>query len=226
MGSNNNAGTGATLQLTPSMGAPGDSIVCTVDVADGYGGSAVDTATATISNTDPVISDVNINYSGDLTSTTSLTCDYTATDADNQTLAPAYAWTNLSTNTAFTSTASTLQLTPSSIYYWCPETIGNWYEAQEHCEAAEMNLITINSPQENTEVRNLVEQTNGSGKHFYIGLNDIGNSGNYTWVDGSTVSYTNWTSTEPDGNGDCGYTRPNLEWWDGNCYNPVSFVCE
>ena len=115
VGSNNNAGTGSTLQLTPSLGNPGDGIVCTVDVADGYGGSAVDTATTVITNTDPVISDVSINYSGDLTSTTQLTCAYTATDADNQTLTPSYTWTNLSTNTQFASTASTLQLTPSIV---------------------------------------------------------------------------------------------------------------
>ena len=115
VGSNNNAGTAATLQLTPSMGNPGNGIVCTVDVADGYGGSAVDVAIAVIANTDPVISDVTINYSGDLTSTTSLTCNYNGTDADNQTLTPSYTWTNLSTNTQFSSTASILQLTPSTV---------------------------------------------------------------------------------------------------------------
>lgn len=115
VGSNNNAGTGNSLQITPSMGAPGDSIVCTVDVVDGYGGSDVDVATASITNTDPVLSDVSITYTGTLTSTSQLTCEYTATDADNQTLTQSFTWTNLSTNTQFASTASTLQMTPSTV---------------------------------------------------------------------------------------------------------------
>ena len=110
-----NTYTGDSLQLDSTMSAPGDSITCTVDVADGYGGTATDTASVTVTNTDPVISDVTIGYSGDLTSTTQLTCNYSATDADNQTLTPAYTWTNLSTNTQFASTASTLQLTPSIV---------------------------------------------------------------------------------------------------------------
>ena len=110
-----NTYTGDSLQLDSTMSAPGDSITCTVDVADGYGGTATDTASVTVTNTDPVISDVTIGYSGDLTSTTQLACNYSATDADNQTLTPAYTWTNLSTNTQFASTASTLQLTPSIV---------------------------------------------------------------------------------------------------------------
>ena len=110
-----NTYTGDSLQLNSTMSAPGDSITCTVDVVDGFGGTATDTASVTVTNTDPVISDVTIGYSGDLTSTTLLTCNYTATDADNQTVTPTYTWTNLSTNTQFASTASTLQLNPTTV---------------------------------------------------------------------------------------------------------------
>lgn len=110
-----NSYTGASLQLDSTMVTPGDTITCTVDVTDGYGGTATDTTTVNANNTNPVISDVSITYTGDLTSTTQLTCAYIATDADNQTLTPTYTWTNLSTNTQFASTASTLQLTPSTV---------------------------------------------------------------------------------------------------------------
>ena len=90
-----NTYTGTLFSWTQRCQRQGDSITCTADVTDGYGGTATDTASVTVTNTDPVISDVTIGYSGDLTSTTLLTCNYTATDADNQTLTPAYTWTNL-----------------------------------------------------------------------------------------------------------------------------------
>ena len=76
-----NTYTGDSLQLDSTMVNPGDTITCTADVVDGYNGSATDTVSVSADNTNPVISDVSITYSGDLTSkVTLLTCTYNATD--------------------------------------------------------------------------------------------------------------------------------------------------
>ena len=107
--------TGSSLSLTPSMVSPNDIITCTAEVTDGYGGTAVDSATVSVGNTAPVISSVNINYTGTLTSTSLLSCSYIATDADQEPLTPSYVWTNLSTNTVLASASSSLQLSPSVI---------------------------------------------------------------------------------------------------------------
>ena len=82
------AGNGSTLS---SGFTGGDLVVCTVTVSDGAD-SASDSASTIIDNTDPVLASVEIHpvgaRAGDL-----LTCTYSATDVDGDTLTPTYAWT-------------------------------------------------------------------------------------------------------------------------------------
>ena len=77
-------------------------------------GLTVTSGSLTITNTDPVLASVSITYSGDMTSTSELTCGYSASDTDGDSLTPSYVWTNVTDGSTFASTASTLQLTAAT----------------------------------------------------------------------------------------------------------------
>ena len=92
-----------------------DQVYVVVTPNDGVADGATATSTSlTIANTDPVLATVTLSYSGNLTSTSLLTCEHTASDTDGDGLTPSYVWTNMTTGAAFASTASTLQLTAAT----------------------------------------------------------------------------------------------------------------
>ena len=72
--------TGATYTLT-AADTPGTVVTCTVTATDDHGGSAVDTASATVLNTEPELFDVTVSPSAGRVGDT-LTCTAAATDAD------------------------------------------------------------------------------------------------------------------------------------------------
>ncbi|HCH63640.1 MAG TPA: hypothetical protein DFR83_12610, partial [Deltaproteobacteria bacterium] len=72
--------------------ASDDLITCTATATDIDGGSASDTATATVVNTDPVLSTVTISPSSANNDDT-LSCSATATDADGGAPVVSYTWT-------------------------------------------------------------------------------------------------------------------------------------
>jgi hypothetical protein len=92
--------TGTTYAVTDADD-PGDAITCTVTADDGDGGSASASASASVDNTDPVLSGVSVSPStaqvGDV-----LTCSATATDADGGTPSLSYAWSGGSTGSTYT----------------------------------------------------------------------------------------------------------------------------
>ncbi|MEC8425395.1 MAG: hypothetical protein VX000_16535, partial [Myxococcota bacterium] len=92
--------TGATYTVT-SSDAPGGSITCTATADDGDGGTDSASVSATVANTDPVLSGVGVTPStgrvGDV-----LTCSATATDADAGTPTITYSWTGGATGATYT----------------------------------------------------------------------------------------------------------------------------
>ena len=93
-------GSGASVTLSAQSIQPGESVVCTASVTDGYGASDSASASLVVENSVPVIASVTITpanpYNDD-----SLNCAASASDADGQTLttsvsgstpAPARAW--------------------------------------------------------------------------------------------------------------------------------------
>ena len=110
-----NSYSGSSLALNSSIVSPSDTVTCTVSATDSYGATATDSASVSLNNTAPVISNVNISYTGSLNSSSLLTCNYTASDADGDPLTASYAWTNLSSSTILSSTSDTLQLSPSMV---------------------------------------------------------------------------------------------------------------
>jgi hypothetical protein len=56
------------------------------------------------------------------------------------------------------------------------------------------NLVTINNLAEGT----WLQQTFGAGTIYWIGFTDRQNEGNWQWVSGEPVTYTDWSSGQPD----------------------------
>ncbi|HIF07143.1 MAG TPA: lectin, partial [Gemmatimonadetes bacterium] len=64
-----------------------------------------------------------------------------------------------------------------------------------------------------------------------MGFNDRSSEGTWVWSDGSSVSYTNWHSSEPNDSGgeDCGQMNryhPTETWNDEPCSVSFNYICE
>ena len=71
----------------------------------------------------------------------------------------------------------------------------NWLDAQSSCAIWGGDLTSITTERENNYLNTLITSSVGN---CWIGLNDRDVEGMYTWIDGTAVSYTNWTSTPSD----------------------------
>ena len=98
--------------------------------------------------------------------------------------------------------------------------IVTWQEAQAEAEALGGNLVSINDAAEEAWLRNNF----GIDEGFWIGLNDIENEGDFQWVSGQPVTYTNWAPGEPNNfNGvqDFGWMNFLGDKWDDNSPDAV-----
>ncbi|XP_072021239.1 macrophage mannose receptor 1-like [Amphiura filiformis] len=108
-----------------------------------------------------------------------------------------------------------------------------WTDAKHYCEAQAGYLITIMGDAENQFVAVQLPELRGAGNtQIYIGMSDSQIDGNFQWVHGAGVGYTNWNDHQPTdmkGQADCGviYTGDLSARWDtANCFNPTGFICK
>lgn len=96
-----------------------------------------------------------------------------------------------------------------------------WQAAADFCTGMSMHLVTISSTEENALVR-------PSSGFRWIGLEDTGSEGSFTWVTGEPLTFTNWNGGEPNGGGDenCGGMLNNGRWNDFQCSDAWPLVCE
>lgn len=91
-----------------------------------------------------------------------------------------------------------------------------WEEAQTAAQAVGGNLVTINTAAEETWLK----QTFGGTEGFWIGITDRRVEGQFEWVNGEAVTYTNWAPGEPNnsgGNQDYGWMNFSAtRQWDDN----------
>ena len=66
------------------------------------------------------------------------------------------------------------------------------------------------------------------GSSFWLGGRDVDTEGDWIWSDGSSMSWTDWGGTEPNG----GTSEDCLAWWgegrywfDAKCEGQRYFVC-
>jgi hypothetical protein len=92
---------------------PGDVITCTATATDTDSGSASDSASATVDNTDPELSAVTISPTS-ANNDDELECSATATDADGGTPAVTYAWSGSVAGSLGTGSTLDLSLTAAA----------------------------------------------------------------------------------------------------------------
>ena len=93
--------------------------------------------------------------------------------------------------------------------YLLTDSTMTWTDAQAYAESIGGNLVTINDALE----ERWLQQTFGNTEELWIGLTDKNVEGQFEWISGEAVTYTNWHPGEPNnGNGtDSDYVRMNYE---------------
>ncbi|MFH1130290.1 MAG: lectin-like protein, partial [Pseudomonadota bacterium] len=71
-----------------------------------------------------------------------------------------------------------------------------WHQAQQNCEDIGMHLVTLS----NLAEAQFVSGTLGvpSTDHIWLGFTDMAKEGTWKWVTGEAITYTGWTSGEPN----------------------------
>jgi hypothetical protein len=113
-------------------------------------------------------------------------------------------------------------------YLVCTSSVG-WPVAEAACEAFGRHLVTIEDDAENILVGDVAYALTYNAS--WIGYNDNDTEGTFTWVDGSTSTYSHWNGGEPNDSGgeDCTGTNYGAMygWNDFPCTTyALPFVCE
>lgn len=104
-----------------------------------------------------------------------------------------------------------------------------WEEAQAYCISLGGHLATISSADENNFLYNLLIDSGYSSAYF--GLTDSAKEGEWVWVTGESVTYTNWHPGEPNAENSKEdyamfyYKFKDGTWNDGK-FNNGTFICE
>ena len=91
----------------------------------------------------------------------------------------------------------TLILNPANNHYYALLNPGTWAFSQSQAVALGGNLVTINNAAENDWV---YATFGGTSRPLWIGLTDQASEGNFVWISGEPVSYSNWSPGEPNDN--------------------------
>jgi hypothetical protein len=119
-------------------------------------------------------------------------------------------------------TASGYAAAPSGRKYRAPHSDATWMGAQIACAGAEAHLVVINDVTENAHVQTIMDQDS------WIGLSDQAFDGTFAWVNGESLGYTSWASSEPmNGAGPtCVFTRKSDGKWRTSLCGMLEYVCE
>ncbi len=77
--------------------------------------------------------------------------------------------------------------------YYCSLSGASWPTAQQTCVNNGGHLAVINSEGENNFLANIIPLASA-----WIGCSDIGSEGNFSWVNGDPLTYTNWYAGQPN----------------------------
>ena len=99
--------TGDSFQLDSSLVSVGDSLVCTITATDGYSGTASDSASVSIANTNPVVDTITLTPIEPNKHDT-LSCSAVASDIDGETPTLGFSWSNLTTGDTYSSTTNSV----------------------------------------------------------------------------------------------------------------------
>jgi hypothetical protein len=110
-------------------------------------------------------------------------------------------------------------------YQWFRGT--TWEDALSLCEELGGYIVAIDSPEENQFILTTFQEV--FGEHIGIGLTDRNEEGEWRWVNGAPVRFTNWAANEPNNANNEDYVEfmgdgtwndlPGFDWMPG-------FICE
>ncbi|KAG8519254.1 Low affinity immunoglobulin epsilon Fc receptor [Galemys pyrenaicus] len=109
--------------------------------------------------------------------------------------------------------------------YYFGEGAKKWIQARYACHSLQGQLVSVHSQEEQDF---LTKHANRKGS--WIGLQDLDIEGEFVWMDGSPLDYSNWRQGEPNNDGqgeDCVVMEGSGQWNDAFCYTPRdSWVCD
>ena len=97
--------------------------------------------------------------------------------------------------------------------YYISNAGGNYVLGKVACEYLGGNLVTITSEEENNFVINALMEFGGGSNHLWLGLDDQDGDGEYNWVTGEPLDYTNYGAAPSPGEA-IEMSTPNGEWND------------
>ncbi|KAF4528538.1 hypothetical protein B566_EDAN017065, partial [Ephemera danica] len=112
-------------------------------------------------------------------------------------------------------------------YYFGTDAKITWFDALIFCRKHGMDLVSIQSQEEQDAVNGHLVQLGINGSYVFTSGNKIGPICPYTWVDGSPLSYKYWESGQPSqaSTENCLILLRN-KWYDLTCSGMGYFVCE
>jgi len=81
-------------------------------------------------------------------------------------------------------------------YYVYSGICSSWEEAAAFCESMGGHLAVINDAAENVRLFEIMKEFGYNNAYF--GFSDVEKEGNWKWVNGDAVTYTNWNRGEPN----------------------------
>ena len=110
--------------------------------------------------------------------------------------------------------------------YFTSQTCTNWTTAMSKCRQENSVLVNIDNNEENVFI-----QHRHNGAKSWLGLNDISNEGNFTWVDRGDGNFTAWAKNQPNNyrKEDCVHAlgvKYNYEWNDVQCSDCHQYTCK
>ena len=108
--------------------------------------------------------------------------------------------------------------------YYCSKFKATWQDAAEHARRMGGYLVIINDEYENKLLSEFLEV-----RSAYIGLSDHVEEGEFKWVDGSGVTYSNWYPGQPNdyrGKQDYVELLNDGYWNDQYSYKKLEFIVE
>uniref|UniRef100_A0A8C1W0Y1 C-type lectin domain-containing protein n=1 Tax=Cyprinus carpio TaxID=7962 RepID=A0A8C1W0Y1_CYPCA len=112
------------------------------------------------------------------------------------------------------------------VCYFIYNELKSWSDSRQYCRDHGADLVIINTEEKQRHISSLVSE------RVWIGLSDIENEGNMTWVDNSAVNQEFWLEEEPNnagGNEDCIELMPSetiKNWNDLPCSENRKGICE
>ena len=80
-------------------------------------------------------------------------------------------------------------------YAVCDESM-SWDDAKAACEKRGGHLVCINDEKEQQFIQTIV--IGGKKSYYWIGLSDEKKEGVFEWINGESLTYTNWSEDQPD----------------------------